>query len=512
MLEYDIMNSSVVKERKRSPLRTCIVTLVLFLVFLCFFSARWYVSVYGQTGFDSILFTLSSSLGGVQSDLIRQYCLQALLPTICTVLVCMILLPKILFGRLIRSEKVHTFLCAKRSLLQIVSMCVLSVGLLTWAAFDVQLPQYIWANIHAGKLFEKAYVDPNDVTITFPEKKRNLVYIYLESMETSYLSEELGGALDANMIPELYQLAKDNTNFSHNSDVGGFSEASGASWTVGSMVSQTSGAPLKTPSGNQNDYGQDGSAFLPGITSLTSILADNGYYQTLMVGSDANFGGRKSYFQTHGIDKVYDIYTARADGIVPEDYFVWWGMEDLHLFEYAKQELTKIAAQNQPFAFTMLTVDTHHIGGYQCALCEDTREETYEQSISCSSRQVASFVSWLQEQPFYDNTTIIIVGDHNSMDQGYFDRNVDKDYQRHVYDCIINAPVQTERTKNRTFVALDMFPTTLAAIGCEIEGDRLGLGTNLFSSLPTLSEQMGFDKFNSELAKFSKYYEQNFYE
>ena len=505
------MNSSVVKKRKHLSIRTCVTTLILFLVFLCFFSARWYVSVYGQTGFDSILFTLSSSLGGVQSDLILQFCLRALLPTIASVLVCMILVPKILFGSLIRSEKVHTFLCAKRTLLRIVSMCVLSVGLLIWAAFDVQLPQYVWANIHAGKLFENSYVDPNSVKITFPEKKRNLVYIYLESMETSYLSQELGGALDENMIPELYQLAKDNTNFSHNSEVGGFSEASGASWTVGSMVSQTSGVPLKTPSGNQNDYGQDGSAFLPGVTSLTSILAENGYYQSLMVGSDANFGGRKSYFETHGVDKVYDIYTARKDGIVPEDYFVWWGMEDLHLFEYAKQELTKIAAQDQPFVFTMLTVDTHHVGGYQCELCQPTRKETYEQSISCSSRQVASFVSWLQEQPFYENTTVIIVGDHNSMDHGYFERNVEDGYQRHVYDCIINAPVQTENTKNRTFVALDMFPTTLAAIGCEIEGDRLGLGTNLFSDLPTLAEQMGFETFNTELSRFSKYYEQHFY-
>ncbi len=506
------MNASVLKKRKHLSLRNCITSLILFVVFLCFFSARWYVSVYGQTGFDSILFTLSSSIGGVQSDFLIQYVLWVLLPAICMVLVIKILLPKLPVACLFRSEKLRSFLHSKRFILQSISMCVLSIVLLVWAAIDVQLPQYIWSNLHTGPLFEQSYIDPKDVSIKFPEKKRNLVYIYLESMETSYLSQELGGALDANMIPELYQLAKDNTNFSHNSDVGGFSEASGASWTVGSMVSQTSGIPLKTPSGNQNDYGEDGSAFLPGVTSLNSILADNGYYQALMVGSDANFGGRKSYFETHGVDKVYDIHTARKDGIVPEDYFVWWGMEDMHLFAYAKQELTKIASQNQPFAFTMLTVDTHHVGGYQCKLCKTEREETYEQSIACSSRQVANFVSWLQKQPFYENTTIIIVGDHNSMDQGYFDRNADADYDRHVYNCIINAPVQTNSTKNRSFVALDMFPTTLAAIGCEIEGNRLGLGTNLFSSVPTLSEQMGFQKFNAELAKHSQYYAQHFYQ
>ena len=69
----------------------------------------------------------------------------------------------------------------------------------------------------------------------------------------------------------------------------------------------------------QNGYGKDGE-FLPGLGSLTQILKQQGYYQTLMVGSDANFGGRKTYFNTHGIDKVYDLYTAWRDGTVPNGY------------------------------------------------------------------------------------------------------------------------------------------------------------------------------------------------
>jgi phosphoglycerol transferase len=137
------------------------------------------------------------------------------------------------------------------------------------------------------------------------------------------------------------------------------------------MVGHTAGVPLKVPEGItdwQNGYGKDGH-FLPGLSNLQTILAENGYYQTLMVGSNASFGGRKTYYETHNVDKVYDLYTARKDGIVSPTYFEWWGMEDLYLYEYAKQELTEIAQQDQPFAFTMLTVDTHHVGGYACAYC-----------------------------------------------------------------------------------------------------------------------------------------------
>ena len=362
-------------------------------------------------------------------------------------------------------------------------------------------------------IFDQYYVQPTDENVKFPEEKRNLVYIFLESMEISYLAEEQGGGQEDNLIPELYELATEYTNFSHQEDeVGGFLPVTGATWTIGAMVAHTSGVPLKLPPDvEQNDYGQDEAGFLPGITSLQNILHDQGYYQTLMVGSVASFGGRKQYYQQHGADYIYDISTARRDDIVEDDYFVWWGMEDKFLFEYAREELTEIAQKDQPFAFTMLTVDTHHIGGYTCDLCGSEYEESYENAISCSSRQVLEFVQWLQQQDFYENTTVIITGDHFSMDAGYFNRNVEDGYVRHGYNCFLNTPATAARLKNRKFSALDMFPTTLAAMGCTIEGDRLGLGTNLFSATPTLIEKQGYVTFWNELAKASDYYNR-FYE
>ena len=487
----------------RRPVRVgtaVVLTLLLLFAFVCFFAARWFVTVYGRIGFDSILFTLQSSLDGVQSDLVRSYLLGGLLPAVlCTALSFAILL-------LLRRLPV-------RGLVSILTSVALAVGLIGYAAVDVELTDYVRDLIWRGQLYESEYVDPDTVQITFPEKKRNLVYILLESMETTYLSEDLGGASDVNLIPELYELARDNINFSHTDGVGGFHATNGSSWTIGAIVAQTAGIPLKVPSGIedwQNGYGKDG-VFLPGAASIMNILDDAGYHTSFLCGSDANFGGRKTYYQTHGTDEIYDIYTARRDGIVPKDYFVWWGMEDLHLFEYAKQELTEISQGDEPFAFTMLTVDTHHIGGYQCEYCRGEYEETYEQSISCSSRQVLEFIQWLQEQPFYENTTVIITGDHLSMDNGYFQRNVDEDYQRMVYHCILNSALESGNTKNREYCAVDLFPTTLAAMGCTIEGDRLGLGTNLFSNLPTLAEKWGFEEFNSELSKASDYYIEHFH-
>ena len=53
-----------------------------------------------------------------------------------------------------------------------------------------------------------------------------------------------------------------------------------------------------------------------------------------------------------------------------------------------------------------------------------------------------------------------------------------------------------------------MYPTILASLGIDIDSDRLGLGTNLFSNEKTLIEQYGFNRVNSEIKKYSSYYQE----
>ena len=114
---------------------------------------------------------------------------------------------------------------------------------------------------------------------------------------------------------------------------------------------------------------------------------------------------------------------------------------------------------------------------------------------------VSDFISWVKEQDFYDNTTIIITGDHPTMQNNFY--KLDNGYKRTVFNTFINVYNDNNvRNKNR------VFPTTLGAMGVNIEGNRLGIGTNLFSVSKTLAEEMGIDKLNTELKKNSAYYYQ----
>ena len=162
----------------------------------------------------------------------------------------------------------------------------------------------------------------------------------------------------------------------------------------------------------------------------------------------------------------------------------------------------------------MLTADTHAQDGYLCSFCESKYEDQYANVWRCASRQLGDFITWIQSQDFYEDTVIVITGDHYSMDLDFYP-NGEVDYNayndgRGVYNAFINVDASTEYSTGRKFTTLDFFPTTLAALGIKIEGERLGLGANLFSGEETLSEKYGYDYFFTELHKRSPYYNKHF--
>ena len=237
--------------------------ILLLVAFLGFFAAWWYVRIYGRIGFDSVLFTLTGGLGGVSPELLRSFFLGGVLPAV---------------GSTVLTGALLLYPWNWKRWIPVTVSLVLSAGLLIHAAFNVELVNYILNSHRETELYQDEYRDPNQVNITFPEEKRNLIYIFMESMETSYLSQDMGGGLPYNLIPELTELAQNNINFSHNEHVGGFRQVTGASWTVGAMTAHTGGVPLKVPEGIddwQNGYGQDGE-FLDGLTNITSVLQQQG--------------------------------------------------------------------------------------------------------------------------------------------------------------------------------------------------------------------------------------------
>lgn len=457
---------------------------VLSLIgFVLALSAAWAFDYFGMSCFEQLIFHLKVPLEGTNTQFIKDWVTKCFLKGL---LVAAALRLVFFWGFYSQAALIGFVLC------------------IIYGLWRIELPQYILNQFRTTDLYDRFYVDGRNVKITFPEKKRNLILLYVESMETTYTSRENGGNYASDLMPEVSALAKENLNFSHQDALGGAHVVAGTGWTTGGLVAQSSGVSLCVPFDCQSF--SDETPFLSGAYTLGDVLEKEGYEQEYLIGSNALFGGRKFYYDKHGHYHIFDLDEAKRQGRLPKDYRVFWGYEDEKLFAYAKEEVTRLSQTGKPFNFTMLTVDTHHPYGYVDRNFQAEYPEQLSSIIRGNSRKIGEFVDWLKQQPFYGDTTVIITGDHLSMAAEYINGTYDKSYERTILNAFVNAVPKTKNNKNRQFTSFDMYPTILTAMGARVEGNRLGLGVDLFSGEKTVAEQIGVKKLDEELRKQSAYF------
>ena len=460
--------------------------ILMFLTIIVFCMVYYYFFVMGTVSFYEFAYLLSHKMSSGGSFTV-------IFDTIITCLWVFLLIALILF-------LLNKFVLKSNKMKLIFSIIFFVVGMI-FLVKSVHLDEYVINKSKTTDIYEKYYVDTNKVKVELPKKKRNLVLIYLESMEASLFSKENGGAFDKSIIPELESIALNNVSFSNTNLLGGAYTLTSTSFTMASITASTSGTPINIKL--FNGYSKD-KPFMKNVKSLGNILQDNGYNLKLIQGSSKEFGALDLYALDNGNYQVFDNNTAKEKGLIDKDYFEWWGMEDKKVLEFSKEEIMDLSKEDKPFAIMMFTMDTHFKDGYLDKSCKSEYPEPLANSYACSSSMINDYINWLKEQSFYKDTTIVLLGDHQVMQDSFYKDH--KDYERVNYNAIINS-VKTGNTKNRKFSQYDMYPTILASIGATIEGNRLGFGVNLFSNKKTLIEELGRDTFNNELLKSSEYYD-----
>lgn len=491
---------------KFSKLLMSLVIILLLLLTGIIFTASKYINE--KYVIDELLYYLANGVDGTSEGLLGYWIGENILTFIIVLMI--ILIPIVVpvsktYKLRLLKKKVQFTLFPKTNNFRLGYVLLIFMISIIVGFFLLGIDQYIKRIYENSTFIEEHYVDGREVSIQFPEEKRNLIVIYLESMENALIDKEYGGGWNYTVIPELERLARENVNFSNTNQIGGAYPISNTVWTVAAMVATTSGLPLKIPI-ERNSYTTSDN-FLEGAYTLGDVLQKEGYRLKLMVGSDAQFGGRTNYFTNHGEYEIFDYYTAIEEGKMTEEDKVWWGFDDTNLFTWAKDELLELASEEQPFHMTLLTVNTHFPDGYLEEIAEQKYESQYENVYAHSSKQVDEFIQWLEQQHFYENTTVVLIGDHLSMqDPAYYEGKLDPEYNRTMYNSFINTTVTPTKSNYRMFTSLDLYPTILASIGVQIEGERLGLGTNLFSNKRTLIEEYGINFVDLELSKNSHFY------
>lgn len=484
-----------------------ITILSLFATFLVVNLVEWVKMTCGNISFSIILLQLTSPIKGTDSGIINSIIKTAVVPPVLLAVAAVLCYLFIVRGMYALEDLPVKKIPRWSKICIEVVMVVFFLHTVQVQGTEIGMWDYIQSVRESSDFYEKEYVNPAKVKMTFPKEKKNLIYIFMESMESSYADQEDGGIMDDNYIPNLTKLAKENINFSDKADgkLGGPTCLEATAYTVGGMVAQTAAINLKL-----HNSGSMFGNFLPNLTTMGDILNKEGYQQVFLCGSEGDFAGRDTYFTSHKDFHIEDYNAAKKEGFIAPDYKVFWGHEDEILYKRAKKQLEQLSSSDKPFNLTMLTVDTHFPRGYKCRLCKDKYNRQYANVIACADQQVYDFVEWIKKQDFYKNTTIVIAGDHTTMvdTSDPIWGNLNNNYKRTVYNTIINADCTYKEnvTENRDFSTMDMFPTTLAALGVQIDGNRLGLGTNLFSGQKTLPEKLGRVYINQELKKNDKEY------
>ena len=373
--------------------------ILLLAANVLFFLTIWLSNTYDDICIDQFLYHLKSSTVGSDSSLTGS---AVLVIGVCSYLVTVgeIWLYVLLSGGLkkLSAHKAYVKYCAgkccsffKRRMLPLaLALLLASASVFT---IRMEVVAYLAASLNNSELIREIYADPDFVELTFPEKKRNLIYIFLESMESTYGSTDAGGSITDNFIPELTALAEEYVSFSNTEGLGGALSYTGTTWTAAALVSQTAGVTVKVPLSAENYGGEN--PYMPGLVTLGDVLEAQGYNQSVLFGSDAEFANRDSYFTQHGSYRIIDTKSLKADGKLPQDYHVWWGFEDEKLIEYAKEEISRLASLEEPFNFTMLTADTHFPNGYVCEDCENIYEEQYANVLRCRRTRRCFRSRWL---------------------------------------------------------------------------------------------------------------------
>lgn len=486
-------------------------------------SLSWAAARYPIDQPRTVYFVLSSPVeGGVQAGQVISFFIVVLLP---------VLLFSLLLALAFRLPKVRKLDIPWKSMVFLSGTTLaFAVGFLVLKTKAWEYPQIFMESARPpvfSEFYDKEFVAVDLESLEFPREKRNLVLIFLESMESSFVDREDGGMMDSNLIPNLTRLAGENISFSHSSKyIGGGVDLDGTNWTIAGLLSKMGGVPFNPHFMDANPSHMN--MFFPKLVTLTDILQENGYSQRFIFGSDKGFSSRGLFLESHGEVEVHDIHWYKDQGLLPKDYNVFWGFEDAKLYEYAKMELVELAASESPFFFGMLTADTHFPEGYMCSECVPVHGDSQIKNvIRCADEQIASFMDWLAGQPFYESTVVVILGDHCFMEtessdlfgqSEVFEHNElggvvpNLSTDRRWINIFVNSAREPVAEKNRLFSSFDMFPSILEAMGVDVPGHRLGFGCSLFSGEETLLEKYGIEYVNTEIMKNTTQYVELLYE
>ncbi|MBN6532935.1 sulfatase-like hydrolase/transferase [Acinetobacter pittii] len=345
------------------------------------------------------------------------------------------------------------------------------------------------------------YVKPVRLTYPIKSKPKNFIYIYTESLERTFLNQQRF----PNLMPNIRQMEKKAVTIT------GIKQAPMTNWTIAGMTASQCGIPLATYTENRNNDLNNMNTFLPGAICVGNFLEHHNYYLGYLGGADLEFAGKGKFYADRRFKDIYGFRELEKFAGHPLASSKWGAYDD-DLYNLLFKYFEKVASEHKRFGIIALTLDTHAPLGHETPSCKGLQYQDGSKkmlnSISCADKLLAEFIEKFQLSPYAEDTVLIIGSDHFMMnsDAGL---EIDDNARENLW-IALNTGMQPQ-VIHRNATTLDIAPTLLSILGFDV--NEFALGRNLFSKQPTLSEEIGQEKFYEGLQawrmNFWKYWDKS---
>lgn len=299
---------------------------------------------------------------------------------------------------------------------------------------------------------------------------KNIIAIQVESMHNFVMLNEIDGQPITPVMNSLIE--KDSIYFNRYYQQLGRGNTSDAEFVTHNSLYPS----MKTYS--YKEY--EGNEFY----TLPIVLQQQGYRNIAFHGNEPDFWNRKNIYPALGFDTFISTDQMEMDEVIG------MGISDGSLF---KQSISYLEELQQPFYSFYVTLTSHNpfvipddLKGLSISgEYKDTVVADYFQSINYFDRMLGEFIEDLKKKDLYDNSVIVIYGDHFGLDirneeisqlvSSFLGKPYDFEEFLNV-GLIIHIPGSGITETNSTAGGhIDYFPTMLNLLGVEeLNGSILG--------------------------------------
>ncbi|MGG3526160.1 LTA synthase family protein [Bacillus pseudomycoides] len=307
-------------------------------------------------------------------------------------------------------------------------------------------------------------------------KGMNVIYIHLESFQNFLINYKLNGQ---EVTPFLNSFTQDaNTlyfdNFFHQTGQGKTSDAEFM------LENSLFGLPQGSVFTNKahNTY-----------QAAPAILGQQGYTSAVFHGNYKTFWNRDDIYKSFGFNKFFDAsyYDMNEKDVVN------YGLKDKPFFN---ESIPMLQTLKQPFYAKFITLSNHFPypinkdeATIEPAKTGDSSVDTYFQTARYLDESVKSFMDYLKQSGLYDNSIIVMYGDHYGISDNHNaamsqimgkEINSFENAQLQRVPLIIHVPGMKGGVQHQYGGEIDVLPTLLHLLGTDTK-NYIQFGTDLLS-------------------------------